>query len=498
MNRQRIKEALDSMSEGLMRAAIAATTIATEFESPDVQPPVVVDPPKPPVEPPTPRKRIYGWNLGAQNHYEHGKIYNDALAFASRMVDIQWNNPYRPATIDSDGVIVDGDSQTRIWFDARVHGPGSYFGEGTPREVVVPVGSRGLDDKSNDNNFVDVKFSGNTRGMAYTFNWEGRAVNPNLIDKMNGVGVLRFMDLRRTNYDMIPPEASEHRLCCYQRQGQGQFDLVHPTITPEQAIEVATACGAAGIWWNVHFRETDQQVAEAMHVFAEKWAGELYVEWSNENWNAAIEGRWLQQTGERFGADDTKDWLPVYDYFRQRSNEVGKIAKSIVPGVCVVMGTQSASTGVTDNQTRGDLQYIDALGIAPYFGHYLRWPDSTKKLLAATRAQVSESLAQVEAQKTIADKLGKRLLCYEFGSHIWAKQKDIPPAEYQAMMEAVRSDEMAEIYGEFMDGWEQLSGDVACCFTSCDDTSFAHYEFDTSEWQPRGKAVADRMAVGVE
>jgi hypothetical protein len=496
MDNRKIAEAFGAAAEGLTRAATACVAIANEFGK-ENGPIIVPQPdPKPPVPPPGPLPklpRIWGWNLGAQNHYQHGKIFTDALYNADRLIGQDW---MRPATVDRNGQLTDGMASTRIYFDSRLHGAATYrmsSGSGSPTEIRIAAGSHGLDDRANNASYQIVTLNGDSSRTICTPGGESRQVNPQLRKKMKGVGTLRFMDLRRTNHDTL---AAGSGLVCHHLSdvpGQPGVRQVHPTITPDDAILVAKACGATGIWWNVHFHETPAAIREAMQVFAEQWTGELYVEYSNENWNNVIEGDWINKVAKMFPSD----WPAVWNHFRMLTSSVGKIVHSIVPSACVVMGTQSARYGITDGLLAGDLDDIDAIAIAPYIGNVLRWPDSTKNLLVAIDAQLPQVKRDIAAQKQRADSRGLRLLGYEAGSHIWAQKDKIPADEYARMMEANASEEMASIYDDFATYWEDTVGDTCCMFNNCDETSFAHYRFDSDDWQPRGKVIADRMVATI-
>lgn len=481
-NNEKMAEAFNAAAEGLLRASAAMVTIGNLLVDQVADPtgPSVTDPP---VQP-TNKKRIFGWNLGEQNYWQAGKLYNDALFNASVMIG---QTGERPAKISAAGYLLDGDGSTRVVRDPRVHGAGRFAmnsASGSPSTLSISE-----TDVPTDDNYFLVKLHGNCSGLMCLPEGQHFAVNPRLVNRMRGAGVLRFMDLRRTNYDWL---AAGNGLVCYHDEmvvGRPGVRLIHKTITPEQAIDIARTCGATGIWWNTHFHESESAIREAAQRFA-GWDGEIYFEHSNENWNAAIEGNWLNKVAKLFPGD----WPSVWRELASQANWMGKIAKEANPRITTVMGSQSVNLGVTQGLLAAETPYIDCIAIAPYIGHVYRWPDTVNNLLAAVDSQLPTVYAEVRAQHDLVKKAGKRLLAYEAGCHIWASRKDVPLAERDTMMQAIRSDRMAQIYEEFMDFWTAEVNDVCCFFNDCSATSFAHCEFDTYEWQPRGKAVANRTA----
>ena len=200
------------------------------------------------------------------------------------MVDIQWNNPYRPATIDSDGgsltaICKRGSGLTPGCMDL-VHTSAKEH----PGKLGCLVGSRGLDDKSNDNNFVDVKFSATPRdGIHVQLGRTCRSIEPDRQDERRRAS-WTVLDLRRTNYDMIPPR----------RRASTVLSAAGSAVRLGSSDDHARAGDRSGnrvgrLASGGTFTSENRSASRWPCTYSPRRARELYVEMVNENWNAAIE-----------------------------------------------------------------------------------------------------------------------------------------------------------------------------------------------------------------
>jgi hypothetical protein len=192
-----------------------------------------------------------------------------------------------------------------------------------------------------------------------------------------------------------------------------------------------------------------------------------YIEVSNEVWNwgfpvttqAANEG--LSE-----GLSTNKGYALLHRY-SEKTTQVMKIWTDVFAGqtnrIVRVAATQAAVSTSADMVLSypGTAQYVDALAIAPYFiGGELAGLGATSDNLdswfaTAVPPIMTRTIGWIDANRAVARKYGKRLICYETGQHFTTASNDV------ALLAAVnRHPRMGDNYTEFLTTWQKNYGDT--------------------------------------
>lgn len=219
-------------------------------------------------------------------------------------------------------------------------------------------------------------------------------------------------------------------------------------VALEHHIAAANWAGA-DLWLSLPFAASDDYVLHAAELIRDTLRPDVgvWVEWSNEVWGTGERhpgGVWAQARGLELGltvnspGDGTQARLC---FLARRTHEIGDIFKATFNAtgqqhrVSVVISSQSVSTWVSEillscvaAEGGGDIPaVVDALGIAPYFDGVLQDDalmsidnpagivDIDTIMDVNIPAGIDAALADVVAQKAVADAAGIDLVTYECG-----------------------------------------------------------------------------------
>lgn len=466
-----VAECLNNIAEGLTRAAANCVTLANllEDDTPDV-PPVVV-PPKP--KPKT--KRVFGINLGRPDHYGRVTIYNDALFMATRLAGT--NISTGSGQFDENGDLISGSCLTRFMTYDGIHAAGEWE-HIHGGEVVGTVQTQ----SNVPDAFRDIIMRGDARGDELRHTGTHSKFSPDFLQRLEGVGVLRFMDMRRTNYRGHATGIDDW----YRTEdaGGGRV-LVSPTVRPSQAVEIANAVGASGIWWNFLWGEPIERIEATAEYFRDNWNGTLHYEYGNELWNWAFPDAPIKEV-----ASGSTDYPGIHRKLTARAAACSNIVAAIDPGSIFTLSVQVVNYEVTRQLLAGDIGNIKAVAIAPYWPHVdgSKFDGTSADLTKKARVTLDELKTHCIWQRDNAAKLGLQCVGYEGGHHVWHKPGQPQLATMQAW---TRGNEIAEMYREFADFWEREIGTPLCWFNDCDETCFALTEYPQHGPTARGKVVYD-------
>ncbi|MGR3617835.1 MAG: hypothetical protein ACU0BB_17600 [Paracoccaceae bacterium] len=147
----------------------------------------------------------------------------------------------------------------------------------------------------------------------------GGLFNPDLIDRLEGFSVLRFMDWMKTNNSTMVKWQDRPRVTHY--------SWAHKGVPVEIMLELANQLGADP--WVTLPHLADDEFAQAFAVLVKDGLKEdrkVYVEYSNEVWNWQFSQASYADTmaQERWGARDS--WL---QYYAARSIEISQIWREV-------------------------------------------------------------------------------------------------------------------------------------------------------------------------
>jgi hypothetical protein len=443
---------------------------------PDANPTPPPDPPDPP-DPPPPSRSLFGWNLGSCLFWANSRPWRNKALLTSLH--------YAPgSTINAVGELVAGEALLPIWLTPSMAEPGTYrltmVGSGFADRTTFE-----LTDRTELQQF-NIRLRGDCRGVLVARDtdnlWD--FVTPEAVERHRGAGAMRLMDLRRIN----EPEARNG--AHWRNNSAGTPAICEQTILPSQADALSEACGGTPIWWNWHHTDSYDFIAQVCEEF-QSLDGDypIYLEMSNELWGAFPQGAWADAV---MGEPNEGR----YKWLNKRTREMATIAKGILgERAIIVIGSQCTGPGVTQKVLAGGTGGIDALAIAPYFNwfHEGNLPTTFNAAVTAIRKWTEEQIKPaVIHQKSIALEHGLRLLAYEAGTDLsWHLDDGLRPL-YSQLNE---SDEVAEIYADFMDWWKVHVDDLCLFYSDINHHGYGHWRGERLGLQPRGHVVQDAISL---
>ena len=316
--------------------------------------------------------------------------------------------------------------------------------------------------------------------------WEKEPFNPEFLKRWTGFACFRFMDWMQTNGSKISKWSErptpQHQTYC--RMG----------VALEVMIDL---CNRQKVnpWFCMPHLADDDYVRNFAQMVKDRLDPKLraYVEYSNEVWNGAFFKQYgyvcEQGTKLNLGA---KPWEAGWHFTAKRSVEIFKIWENVFGGhdrFIRVIPTQGGN-GYHAEQllTFGDTaKYADVLAMAPYLQMVIGPDSKNPDMATVTSWSVEQVLDYVETkalpemigwmqkQKTVADKYGIKLVCYEAGQHLVGKGEGMKNEAMMKLFQAAnRHPRMGTIYTKYLDAWAAAGGDLMNLFNS------------TSKWNKYG------------
>jgi hypothetical protein len=345
----------------------------------------------------------------------------------------------------------------------------------------------------------------------------GARFNPDWLARLDGFGVLRFMDWMQTNNS---PQTRWD-----DRPRPDDFTYALNGVPAEVMIALANRVGADA-WFNMPHMADDAYVSQFAALVRDRLAAgrKAYAEYSNEvwNWQFAQAGWADEQAKARWGAKDA--WMQFYG---MRAAQMAQIWSKVFGNqagarLVNVISSQTGWMGLEEQVLQAPLwvaqtpggkppaAYFDAYGVTGYFGGILgtsarapmvrQWiSDSRKAAFRQGDAQglsgaehrayvkahqydaasamaarelrdgslsgdVSDTLAgllgtTLPYHAKVADQYGLRLIMYEGGSHVVGIGPMVDDADLSDFfIQFNYSAEMGALYRELILGWDNLGG----------------------------------------
>jgi len=243
---------------------------------------------------------------------------------------------------------------------------------------------------------------------------------------------IRFMDWAKTNGCPLALWSQRTTPDTYTQTREEGVALEH-------MIQLANTLDK-DIWVCIPHLADNNYITQCAHLLRDTVEPELkvYIEYSNETWNGMFsQTSYVQDMGQILGLDD-EGWVAGQKYVSLRSVQIWEIFEDEFiddSRVVKVMATQSANITITnvrfdalnDPAINPNHTTPDALAIAPYFGKNFtsddippaapNYPTVDEILETIAPAEIANVQNHVIAQKSVADKQGCRLICYEGGQH---------------------------------------------------------------------------------
>lgn len=362
--------------------------------------------------------------------------------------------------------------------------------------------------------------------------------HPRFIQDMAPLRVLRYMDLMKGGASPLVDWQDRPSL----RDRRWSTEAGVPVEIP---LRIARATGTDA-WVHVPPRANDRYVErfarEALRELPEPL--KIYLEYGNEVWNTAFPaGRWVEeQARERWPDGEASDYSKRLNGYGMRAAQVCQLWKRVWKHhedrvVCVV-GAMAANPWVARQTLNCPLWQaqsgescrasVDALAIAPYFGHYLgqprlhaavaAWGPAAEGGLDALFRELQEGSALVDPQGKIpadgalaqatrdiianaqvAEEFGLSLMAYEGGQHLVVNGDGPHREALEALfLAANRDSRMYSLYQDYLTRWRDNGGQLLVHFTSVNHPSrygsFGAREHQQDLEAPKFRALRDFLA----
>ncbi len=319
----------------------------------------------------------------------------------------------------------------------------------------------------------------------------GSPFHPLFLERVDDFDTLRFMDLMSTNHTNVITW-DDRRTLAHATQSDGdQPEYFHSSgVALEYLIELSNAVDA-NPWFNLPHEADDDFVFQFATLVRDTLDPELtvYVEWSNELWNAQFPvNQWLQQ-------QMTLPENSGLDFFQVAGQEIQRdfdIWSDVFAGqeqrlVRVVAG-QQANAWLTEQLLLNVDGRVDAVSVTAYAGISYDMADGYDANTTADdiiddllNISIPWAAARLQEHNTLVEQyeqlLGRDLqfVTYESGSHVFgAPNPFLSSPALAAALEATDSPRMYDVYqtllGEVRDAGVDLYNEFN--FTSHDGASF--------------------------
>ena len=318
------------------------------------------------------------------------------------------------------------------------------------------------------------------------------------VDDMRPYGVIRYLDWSVANANT--PVTWATRSLPGGAPGSDGVPIEHQ-------IDLANLTGA-DVWFTVPWNADETYVRNFATLVRDRLApgSRAYFEAGNEVWNFGfpVATQALNEgLAENLDPDKYSNNLMRY---AEKSIWMHKILSDVFKGnpprLVRVLGIQSGNTWALDRMmTFRDLKTsIDAVAIAPYFGHdMLREPTAATSSLAARfdTLEISRAGANDQATRTkvAAAAYGLRTIVYESGQHIVPND-----ANSAAAAEMQRSPLMGQAYDRYYADLKAIVGDTIMVYSATGPIStygawgIREYAGQPIGQTPKRRAVLDAIA----
>jgi hypothetical protein len=294
------------------------------------------------------------------------------------------------------------------------------------------------------------------------------AFDQRLIDDLKPYGVLRFLDWSVANNN--PASVTWAKRTTVDRLAQDGAD----GMAIENMVDLANATDSDA-WFTVPWNADEAYVRNMAQLVHDRLSSghRAYFELSNEIWNFQFSVA-TQALNEGLAENLSSDKYTNHLYrYAEKSMWMHKILTDVFkdnPARLVrVVSSQNANPWVGERimEFKDTAQWVDALATAPYFGHsFFDGANASitdlPTLFASLEAARVAAISAAVANKSTAQKYGKRYIAYEAGQHIIATQQ--ANADTATQME--RSPLMYDIYKRYIADWKSQLGDTIAFYSA--------------------------------
>lgn len=314
---------------------------------------------------------------------------------------------------------------------------------------------------------------------------------PPFVERCKRFGCLRFMNWASVN--------DARQVSWETRVTPGWYTQGDREVAYELQLQLMEKCASDG-WLCVHHTASDGYV-RSLAKLAKQYvpAGHmLYVEHSNEVWN------WIFPQA-RYCADRSPVTGSPLEYHIRRTAEIAKIFREEGVEVVSVLGAQSVAAGHFEwvLSRIGPLPIeIDAIAIAPYFGHSITAEAKASGIdavLAQCEAEIDKNRADVAQWRALCERFQLRLLAYEGGQHLqptWQEQSN--QAIVDLYIAANRHPRMGALYRKYLAAWDQDTNQALMCLFNSVYPPGKHGSWGLLEYENQPTATAPKWTATME
>ncbi|MEG3123311.1 hypothetical protein [Sphingomonas sp. GB1N7] len=325
--------------------------------------------------------------------------------------------------------------------------------------------------------------------------------NPTFLAEKRPYKVLRFMDWMRTNNAPKRIWADRTTPASFTQGGKGGVAL-------EYMVALANITGSDP-WFTMPL-DTDPGYYEKFATYVREHLDpklKVYVEYSNEVWNDALQ---QSKTATQRGRELYPDVDPTMAndfYYADRVREVMGIWTKVFAGqqsrLVRILANQAVWAERADRALahKDTWKSVDALAIAPYFTtdpYTLAGTGATRvnALFARSPEIVNQAIGNALEAKKVARKFSLQMVAYEAGPSFVGYQKEIG----EDMLAANRDPRIYDMYTTYLKRWQKQVGGLLVLFDAVSTPGpggqFGHREYTGQPLSeaPKARAVGDFMA----
>lgn len=340
----------------------------------------------------------------------------------------------------------------------------------------------------------------------YEATYADQIFHPQFIESIKRFRALRFMDMMRTN-GSTQSDWADRPLTSDALQGTDKG------VALEYLVELANQT-RADPWFTIPHLASDDYVQKFAELVRDQLDPDLrvYVEYSNEVWNAGFEQyNHAQSMGASAGLGSDRD--AADRYYCRRSVEIFHIFQTAFDAtgrqdLVRVIASQNSPywalrmmDWVDPTSGRRAIEEADAWAVAPYFcGNPSADPGTVGDLLDACQADIADTLASAKEIGDAARGYGVPLISYEGGQHI---RNDGASAAVQTVYNQANDDpRMGQLYTMYLDQWRDDGGQMFTLFSLISGQSvygrwgilLAQDDFDYPKYQAAMDFITDNPA----
>jgi hypothetical protein len=339
--------------------------------------------------------------------------------------------------------------------------------------------------------------------------YSSQPFHPTFLARLQGMKALRFMEWELTNNSALENWADRPQVSDYTYSWRG--------VPLEVMIDLANTLHVSP-WFNIPHKASDDFVQKFAGLVFQRLDTNLkpYIEYSNETWNGMFsQSGYVQSQGQSLGLSQdptqagayftSKRSVQIFGMWQQAFGNTDRLIR-VLPSQT---GNSWMSTQIVEFQNA--YGYADALAIAPYFSNcsdqstggwgFLGDPSTASQVSQMSVDQVLDielehirncSLQAMTDAAQVASQHGLKLVAYEGGQHllgIGSAQSNA--ALIQLFKAANRSSRMEALYGEYLQNWKSVGGDLFMHYV--DVTPYTQYgNFGSLEYQDQDPTSAPK------